>query len=136
MESATEGEQDTELSLEDTLESLKRNAKAVDVYFHDSRLKLKAFQKKLALESHDLTEVPLQPRTRLMKWLTDRGLPVESTFRDFFEAFLEEHGQESLLDVSERTVYLNPSACILFGLKPNTSLNIFDLLKRTQSLYS
>lgn len=131
-----ESEQDSEVSLEETLESLKRNAKAVDVYFHDSRFKLKAFQKKLAEESHDLAEVPLQPRTRLMKWLTDRSLPVESTFRDFFEAFLEEHGDDHLLDISERTVYLNPSACILFGVKPNTTLSIFDLLKNTQSLYS
>ena len=133
MESATE--QESEIPLEETLESLKRNAKAVDVYFHESRLKLKAFQKKLAQESHDLAEIPLQPRTRLMKWLTDRGLPVESTFRDFFEAFLEEHGNQHLLDLSERTVHLNTAACTLFGVKQNTILSIFDLLKHTQSLY-
>lgn len=135
MESATETDQDNGISLELTLESLKRNAKAVDVYLEESRGKLKAFQKKLAEESHDLTEIPLQPRTRLMKWLTERGMPVSSSFRDFFELFLEEHGKETRLDVSTRTVSLNSAACVLFGVKSNTVLSIFDVLERTEALY-
>lgn len=135
MESATETEQDNGISLEETLESLKRNAKAVDVYFQESRNKLKAFQTKLAEESHTLSEIPLQPRTRLMKWLTDRGLPMNSSFRDFFEAFLEEHGKEDRLDLSNRTVSLNTYAGTLFGVKSNTVLSVFDVLERTESLY-
>ena len=134
MESATEDD-GKGISLEETLESLKRNAKAVDIYFYESRNKLKVLQKKVAQESHDLAEIPLQPTTKLMKWLTDRGLPVESSFRDFLEAFLEEHGKKDLLDLSTRTVRLNESACTLFGVKQNTVLDIYDLLTRTQRLY-
>ena len=139
MESAKDAEPepdlDNTLSLEETFESLKRNAHAVDVYLQESRAKLKGLQKKLAQESHELTDIPLQPRTRLMKWLTDRGLAVSSTFREFFEAFLEEHGKELRVDLSDRTVHLNPSACVLFGVNPNTVMNIFDLLTQTEALY-
>jgi hypothetical protein len=123
-------------SLEDLLGSLKRNAKAVDVYFHESRSKLKSMQKKLAQESGDPTELPLQPRTRLMKWLTDRQLPVESSFSEFFEALMEEHGKEDRLDLSARTVSLNPSACVLFGISARSSTQtLYDLLAVIPSLY-
>jgi hypothetical protein len=123
-------------SLEDLLGSLKRNAKAVDVYFHESRSKLKSMQKKLAQESGDPTELPLQPRTRLMKWLTDRQMPVESSFSEFFEALMEEHGKEDRLDLSARTISLNPSACVLFGISTrNSTQTLYDLLTILPSLY-
>ena len=114
----TQTDVEDNISLEDTLESLKRNANAVDVHLQEARKKLKAFQHKIAEESSSLDEVPLQPRTRMMKWLTDRHLPVESTFVDFFEVFIEEHKKENRLDISKRTVYLNTDASILFGYRP------------------
>ena len=130
-----ETEEET-ISLEDTLGSLKRNAKAVDVYFQETRKKLKDFQKKLANESGSLNEVPLQPRTRMMKWLTDHGLPVECTFTDFFEIFIEEHKKENRLDLSRRSLCLNQEACILFGIKgTNPVVSLYDLLEKLTILY-
>lgn len=134
MEATTESEES--ISLEDTLESLKRNAKAVDVYFHESRKKLKEFQKKYTSESQPFHELPLQPRTRLMKWLTDRDMSVESSFHEFLEAFLEEHANENLLDLSERTIACNSAACILLGQPQGHVLTIFELIALTESLYS
>jgi hypothetical protein len=133
----TEAETDDQtISLEDTLSSLKRNAKAVDVYFHESRKSLKEFQKKLNEESKSLATIPLQPRTRCMKWLTDRHLPVESSFSEFFEAFVEEHAKDQRLDLSKRSIILNESACILFGYKQKDHVvTIWELLEKLPHLY-
>ena len=131
----TEPEEETEdISLEETLSSLKRNAKAAEVHSLESLKHLKAFQKRLAKETHQ--EIPQQPRTRMMKWLTDRDLRVESTFQEFFEAFIEEHKQEHRLDLASRTVQLNRAACILFGYKDiQPKVPLFDLLEKVSSLY-
>jgi hypothetical protein len=130
-----ETESDT-ISLEETLSSLKRNANAVETHFQESLKHLKAFQQKLAKDSKDITEVPLQPKTRLMKWLTDRGLPVESTFEDFFEAFVQDHTKEHRLDLTTRSLRLNPAACILFGYKDtNPWVPVYDLLEKLNVLY-
>jgi hypothetical protein len=123
------------ISLEDSLESMKRDAKAVEVHLLESIKQLKQFQKNLAQESKTI-EVPLQPKTRMMKWLTDRGLKVESTFQEFFEAFVEEHKTDHRLDVSARTIQLNSSACVLFGLKDTQpTFHLYDVLEKVQRLY-
>jgi hypothetical protein len=124
-----------DVSVEDTLESLKRNAKAVEVHLLESLQQMKKVQRGLAEESKNI-EVPLQPKTKLMKWLTDRGLKVESTFQEFFEVFVEEHKLDSRLDLSTRTIELNSAACMLFGLKQaHSKLHIYDLLEKIMSLY-
>jgi len=124
-----------DISLEDTLESLKRNAKAAEVHLVESLKQLKVFQRNLAKESKSV-ELPLQPKTRLMKWLTDRGLKVESSFQEFFEAFVEDHKKDHRLDLSERTIQLNTAACVLFGMKDtNPKVPLYDLLQKTTTLY-
>lgn len=124
-----------DISLEDTLESLKRNAKAAEVHLLESLKQMKVFQRNLAKEAKSI-EVPLQPKTRMMKWLTDRGLKVESTFQEFFEAFIEEHKQDHRLDLSSRTIQLNRAACILFGYKDTSpKIPLFEILERLPSLY-
>jgi hypothetical protein len=124
------------VSLEDTLESLKRNANAVDVHFQQSLQHLKRLQKRIVEESKDISEQVLQPKTRMMKWLTDHGLPVECSFLDFFEVFLDEHRKEHRLDVSKRTVSLNDNACRLFGYKAkDAEIHIFDLMEKLPFLY-
>jgi hypothetical protein len=136
METEPETEVDDTISLEDTLGNLKRNANAVQIHFQESLKHLKAFQHKLGRESKDLSESPLQPRTRMMKWLTDRGLPVESSFVDFFDVFVQEHRKEHRLDVSKRTIRLNSAACILFGYKDmNPVIHLYDLLTKLNVLY-
>ena len=135
MEDETPLENDV-ISLEETLESLKRNAKAVEVHFLEARKKFKEFHQNLAHESSGLQETPLQPRTRMMKWLTERGLPEQTTFLDFFELFVEEHKKENRLDVSKRTFCLNKDACILFGFKKeNTILGLYDFFEKLSVLY-
>jgi hypothetical protein len=127
-------EEADDISLDDTLSSLKRNAKAAEVHYLESLKHFKAFQKRLAKEANE--EVPQQPRTRMMKWLTDRGLKVESTFQEFFEAFVEEHKQEHRLDLASRSITLNSAACILFGYKDiQPKVPLYDLLERVTSLY-
>jgi len=124
-----------DISLEDTLESLKRNAKAAETHLLESLKQMKAFQTHLAKESASI-EVPLQPKTRLMKWLTDRGLRVESTFQEFFEAFIDEHKKDHHLDLTTRTVELNTSACVLFGLKDtHPKVHLYELLEKVATLY-
>lgn len=129
-------EEDT-ISLDDTLDSLKRNANASQVLLQETLHKLKHFQKKLHDEANETpSEKPLQPRTRMMKWLTDRGLPVESSFTDFFEVFVEEHKKEHRLDLSRRSIQLNPAACILFG-KDSTDqwISLYELFANLPTLY-
>lgn len=129
-------EESDDISLEDTLSSLKRNANAVEVHLQESIKQFKQFQKNLASESNATVELPLQPKTRLMKWLTDKGLKVESTFPEFFEAFLQDHKHDHRLDLSNRTIQLNSAACILFGIKDaNPTVHIYDLLLKVPALY-
>lgn len=132
-----EAETETEnISLEDTLNSLKRNAYAVEIYFQETKRKLKDFQHKLAEESDKISELPLQPRTRMMKWLSDRGLAAEIPFTDFFEVFVEEHKKEHRLDLSNRSIHLNTAACILFGYNDiNPIVSIYELLGKLNTLY-
>lgn len=124
-----------DISLEDTLESLKRNAKATEIHLLESLKQMKAFQLKVVKESKTM-DVPLQPKTRMMKWLTDRGLRVESTFQEFFEVFVDEHKEEQRVDLTSRTIQLNSAACILFGYKDtNPKVHLYDILEKLSSLY-
>jgi len=128
--------EDDVVSLEDTLESLKRNAKAVEVHFEEARKKFKDFHQAVAHESQGLQETPLQPRTRLMKWLTDRGLSEQTTFLDFFEAFVDEHKQENRLDLSSRSFSFNSDAVVLFGLKgKNPRVTLYEFVEKLNILY-
>lgn len=127
---------DDTISVGATLESLKRNAKALDVHYQEARKKFKDFYVKVAQESEGLGETPLQPRTRMMKWLTDRGFSEHSTFLDFFEAFIEEHKKENRLDLSTRSIYLNHDATILFGYKgENRVVTLYELFEKLNILY-
>ncbi len=136
MEEATKDLEDDVISLEATLESLKRNAKAVDVHYQEARKKFKDLYVKVAHESEGLGETPLQPRTRTMKWLTDRGLREQSSFLDFFEAFVDDHKKENRLDLSTRTICLNHDAVVLFGLKGvNPVVSIYEVIEKLNSLY-
>jgi hypothetical protein len=133
-ESAEESETN-DIPLEDTLESLKRNAKAVEVHLLESLNQMKRFQRDLRKETKSI-EAPLQPKTRMMKWLTDRGLRVESTFHEFFEVFVKEHKEEHRLDLESRSIQLNKAACILFGYKDiQPKVSLYDLLEKVPSLY-
>lgn len=124
------------ISLDDTLKSLKRNASAVEVHLQESLKQLKRFQKRLAEESKDISQVPLQPKTRMMKWLTERGLPVETTFQEFFDVFLEEHKQEHRLDLSHKTIQLNSAACVLLGMKDcSSTVSLYSFLEKLPILY-
>lgn len=123
------------ISLEHSLEGLKRDANAVEIHLLESIKQLKGVQKRVAQESKTI-DVPLQPKTRMMKWLTDRGLKVESTFQEFFEAFVEEHRRDHRLDLSTRTIQLNTPACVLFGLtKPQPAIHLYDVVDKVQALY-
>ena len=133
-EAETDGEEI--ISLDDTLVSLKRNANAVEIYYQQSVKHFKSFQHKVYKESNSISERPLQPRTRMMKWLTDRNLSVESTFQEFFEAFVDEHKKDHRVDVSKRTIRLNSSASILFGYKDmDPVISLYDLLGKLNVLY-
>jgi hypothetical protein len=135
MEESADESGSEDISLEDTLESLKRNAKAAETHLLESLKQLKGFQTNLVKESKTI-DVPLQPKTRLMKWLTDRGLRVESTFQEFFEAFMDDHKQDHRLDLSARTIQLNTAACVLFGLKDtNPKVHLYDVLQKVSTLY-
>jgi hypothetical protein len=135
MEESADESGSEDISLEDTLESLKRNAKAAETHLLESLKQLKGFQTNLVKESKTM-DVPLQPKTRLMKWLTDRGLRVESTFQEFFEAFMDDHKQDHRLDLSVRSIQLNTAACVLFGLKDtNPKLHLYDVLQKVSTLY-
>lgn len=129
------------VSLEDSLDSLKRNALATQVMLQESLKSLKQFQKKLLEETTvPASAKPLQPKTRMMKWLTDRNLDVESSFNDFFEVFLDEHKQEHRLDLSGRSIQLNEKACILLGYSPTHFnhtpwISVYEVLEKALHLY-
>lgn len=129
-------EQDDSISLEDSLDSLKRNALATQVMLQETVKSLKVFQMKVLEETTvPPSAKPLQPKTRMMKWLTDRHLGVESSFSDFFEAFLEEHKKEHRLDLSTRSIQLNKKASILLGYEDDQWVSVYDVLERALNLY-
>ena len=122
-------------SLEDLIESLKRNAFAVDQSYKQAVSKLKAVRVAVLEEQKSMSEVPLQPRTRLMKWLTDRGLPVDCSFREFFQTFLQEHKEESRLELETRVIRLSKSGAVLLGKAPETRISLGEFFQSLSSLY-
>lgn len=130
----TDTEEST-VSLDDTLESLKRNAAAVEAYFKEARTQMKGVHATALEILASSAEVPLQPRTRLMKWLTDRNMPVDTSFHTFFDAFLVEHKQEHRLDLSTRSIRLNKAGAHLFQCQLNTTVPLYDLLRSLSLLY-
>jgi hypothetical protein len=135
MEVETEPEPEA-ISLEECLASLKRNAKAVEVHLQEAVKKTKSVQRCVAQESKKLCDVPLQPRTRMLKWLSDRNLKSDTSFADFFETLVQEHKVEHRLSLSERSFTLNADACVLFGIKgKDPRINLYDLIEKFHTLY-
>jgi hypothetical protein len=128
MEDDPSGQEDSGGTLNESLEALKQQAKTVEIALCEARLQMKGLQKKVS------AEVVIQPRARTRQWLEKRGKPIHSEIEDFFELFLEEHAQEDRLDVSARTLQLNPEGQSLFGLGKEP-IAMLDLLERLAKVY-
>lgn len=133
MEDETLQERD-EGSFEESLEVLKRSTAAVPVQLKDIYASLLSVRNQLAAQRSDLSAA-YQPRTRFLKWLGDRKLSAEIPTAEFFQVFFEEHKKEDRLSLSNRSIALNPSACILFRVKQGTILPILELFPLLSELY-
>jgi hypothetical protein len=127
---------DDDVTVEDTLLSLKRQTGVVQNMLIDCIHSFKAFQTKAKDEViGPLSDIPLVPKPRLQAWLRQREMPADSNFHTFFEKFLHEHHKERKCDVSDRTIHLNNDACVLFGYKSDTKVHLFDILEKLSVIY-
>lgn len=128
-------ETDVEEAFNRDLSSLKNSAKGVEETLVHTINRLKVAQHKLKLEVEELSSVELHPRPALRAWLKARNLETESSFTDFFEAFLIEHQAEHRLELSDRTIRLNKDASKLFQITPNTRMSLPEILEKLPVLY-
>ena len=131
--------EDTEDSLQEietSLSSLKLSANAAEDAVTKALNRLKLAQHKLKIEMEELSETELRSKPLLRAWLSKRGLPTDSSFQVFFQAFLDEHKQEHRLDLSDRTVTLNKDGTQLLGYKEsNKRVSILEIMERLPLLF-
>ncbi len=122
--------------IEQHISSIKTSALSLETTTVATLNKLKLAQHKLKMELEQLSETELRSKPTLRAWLKARDLPLDCSFQEFFQAFLDEHKQDYRLDLSDRSVLLNKDSCKLFGLEgTNVKLGLRDLLERLPLLY-
>ncbi len=122
--------------IEQHLSTIKTSALSLETSTVETLNKLKLAQHKLKMEMEQLSETELRSKPVLRAWLKARDLPLDCSFQEFFQAFLDEHKQDYRLDLSDRTVLLNKDGCKLFAVEgKNVKLGIRDLLERLPLLY-
>ncbi len=135
---ASESEVDdtNERYIEAHLGTLKSSAKAAEETLTAILNKMKLAQYKLKLELEELSETELRSKPLLRAWLKKQGLPEDCSFQEFFQQFLQVHKEDHRLNLSSRSVCLNPDAVKLFGLKgKDVVLSMSDILERLPLLY-
>jgi hypothetical protein len=129
-------ESDYESQVEEHLSSLKRSAKVAEDSITTALNRLKLAQHNLNIELKELSQTELRSKPGLRAWLKARELPLDCSFQEFFQKFLEEHKQEYRLNLSDRSICLNKDGCKLFGLEgSNVKLGMPEVLERLPLLY-
>ena len=129
-------ESDYESQVEEHLSSLKRSAKVAEDSITTALNRLKLAQHNLNIELKELSQTELRSKPGLRAWLKARELPLDCSFQEFFQKFLEEHKQEYRLNLSDRSICLNKDGCKLFSLEgSNVKLGMPEVLERLPLLY-
>lgn len=129
-------ESDYESQVEEHLSSLKRSAKVAEDSITTALNRLKLAQHNLNIELKELSQTELRSKPSLRAWLKARELPLDCSFQEFFQKFLEEHKEEYRLNLSDRSICLNKDGCKLFGLEgSNVKLGMPEVLERLPLLY-
>ena len=117
------------LSVEESLIALRDHSVAVETLFEQIQDHFKQFRKLMVETPMDsLSEINLQAKEQLKPWLTQRLLPTSLSFQEFFAVFLKEHAKEHRLDLSRRSIHLNPDAVALLQYNSNDPISILDFL--------
>lgn len=124
------------VQIEQHLSSLKTASQIAEQEIVAALNRFKLIEHKLKIELEELSETQLRSKPLLRKWLKARDLPLDSSFQDFFQAFLAEHKKEHRLDLSDRTILLNAEGCKVFGIEgQDKKVSIHDILERLPMLY-
>lgn len=117
--------------------NLRTHSKRVESELDACIQRFKALRRKVQDESPGFNEVPLQPRRAAAAWLQARNLEAQPLFQDFFTAFLKEHAEQQRLDLSARTIQLNPDALALFGYpkRHKEAVPLLDLLAKLPDVF-
>ena len=113
----------------ETLDQLKEKATESMKQFHRCVDQLTMIQEKIEEELDDsICQSVLTAKEGAKVWMHDHGLPIETSFQEFFSYLLKEHGKEDRLDLSNRSICLNKDTAQLFGLQVNSIHHILDIL--------
>lgn len=124
------------LSFEESLVTLREQAKSVETLFQETQLHYHNFRKRLYETSHvSMSDCLLTAKPKLQTWLRVRKMPFTLRFVDFFAKFLEEHANEHRLDLSSRSIRLNEESAILFNHTADTTIHLLDLLCHIPDLF-
>ncbi len=122
--------------IEQHLSSLKTASQVAEREIVAALNRLKLTEHKLKIELEELSETQLRSKPLLRKWLKARDLPLDCSFQQFFQAFLDEHKKEHRLDLSDRSILLNAEGCKLFGMEgKEKKVSIHDILEHLPVLY-
>ena len=124
------------LSFEESLLTLREQAKTVETLFQETQSHYYNFRKRLYESSHEtMSDCLLEAKPKLQTWLRVRKMPFTLRFVDFFAKFLEEHANEHRLDLSSRSIRLNEESAILFNHTADTTIHLLDLLYHIPDLF-
>lgn len=113
----------------ETLDQLKEKATESMKQFHRCVDQLATIQEKIEEEIDDsICQSVLTARKGAKVWMKDHGLPIETSFQEFFATLLKEHSKEDRLDLSSRSICLNIGAASLFNLEANSIHHILDII--------
>jgi hypothetical protein len=122
--------------IEQHLSTLKTASQVAEEQIVNAINRLKLAEHKLKIELEELSETQLHSKPLLRKWLKARDLPLDCSFQEFFQAFLDEHKKEHRLDLSDRSILLNAEGCKLFGMEgKEKKVSIHDILEHLPVLY-
>jgi hypothetical protein len=122
--------------IEQHLSSLKNASQIAEQEMINVLNRFKLVEHKLKIELEELSETQLRSKPLLRKWLKARNLPLDCSFQEFFQAFLDEHKKEHRLDLSDRSILLNAEGCKLFGFEgKDKKVSIHDILEHLPVLY-
>jgi len=124
------------LSFEESLLILREHSAAAEKLSEKAHGHFQEFRKRVAYEPREsISEVTLQAKPILHKWLKQRDLPLSLSFQEFFAEFLKEHAQEYRLDLSDRSIALNTDAASLIGYTSQEPIDLLDFLLYVPTLF-
>jgi hypothetical protein len=116
---------DTDTSLDEIKESMKKIVKNTNSVLKHSMIAFKKTKQKLLFLDNDL----MIPSKETKGWFKKRMIEKIS-IPDFFDLLFKEASMNNRLDFTTRSIVFSEEDAVIFGFEANTKINIIDIFER------